>query len=88
MTQQEKRALIAPVTIQKIYAELKKEHGFVERDVFLAALANRFNLTPDGLKRVTNLPAIQVLPFGDGSIPGMQPKDPWTHIKQKAENRQ
>lgn len=84
ITQKQREALIPPAAIQKLYNQIKQKHGMVKRDVFLNALANRLNLTPAGLQRLSKLPAIQALPFADTMQPrGVERRDPWDHVRNK-----
>ncbi len=91
MSQREKRALVPPVAIQKLYAQLKEKHGIVKSDVFFNVLADRLNLTPQGLARIQKLPALRALPFDDQSQdekPIVTRKDPWSHVTQKSAKRE
>lgn len=84
MTDKQRRLLTPPAAIQKIYATIKHKHGLVKRDVFMMALADRFNLTPKGLKRLISQPHIKYMRFDDEiQKPDIKRKDPWDHIKSK-----
>lgn len=89
ITQKERQMLVPPPAIQKLYAQIKKKHGIVKRDVFYNALADRLNLSPAGLKRLQNLPALRALPFDDvEDKPIAAPRDPWAHVTQKFAKRE
>lgn len=91
ITQKERQMLVPPAAIQKLYAQIKKKHGIVKRDVFYNALADRLNLSPAGLARLQNLPSLKALPFDDVSQadkPLVAPRDPWAHVSQKFSKRE
>ena len=89
MSMRDREALTPPPAIQKIYAQLKQKNGIVKRDVFFNTLADRLNLTPDGLKRLANLPALRALPFDDvEDKPMATRRDPWSHVSQRAQRRE
>lgn len=90
MSQKEQEALIPPVAIQKIYNDLKNKYGVVKRDVFLQRVADTFNLTPEGMRRLVNLRSVANLAFDDdvGNAPIAPPRDPWSHVSQKAQRRE
>lgn len=90
-TAKERAALIPPVAVQKLYADIKKQHGVVKRDVFYNKLADRLNLTPEGLRKLQRLPALRALPFDDQSQaekPLVTRRDPFAHVSQKASQRE
>lgn len=90
VTMRDRKILTPPPAIQKLYAEIKKKYGIVKSDVFFSQLADKLNLTPDGLKRIQNLPALRALPFDDQSHdekPMVTRRDPWSHVSQKSAQR-
>jgi hypothetical protein len=90
LTNRERRILTPPPAIQKLYAEIKKKYGIVKSEVFFSQLADKLNLTPDGLKRIQQLPALRALPFDDQSHdekPMVTRRDPWSHVSQKSAQR-
>jgi len=88
-TEKQRQILTPPVVVQKIFAEIKRKHGFVEKEEFYSKLADRLNLTPKGLKRLQQLPAIRALPFDDQSQdePSVSRRAPWGHVAQKHSQR-
>ena len=91
ITQKERQMLVPPPAIQKLYAQIKKKHGIVKRDVFFNALADRLNLSPAGMKQLMQKPALRALPFDDQSQddkPLVAPRDPWAHVTQKFAKRE
>lgn len=88
-TEKQRQILTPPVVVQKIFAEIKRKYGIVEKEIFYSKLAERLNLTPRGLKRLLQLPAIRALPFDDQSQdePGVALQEPWGHVAQKYSNR-
>lgn len=88
-TEKQRQILTPPVVVQKIYAEIKRKHGIVEKKVFFSRLADKLNLTPRGLQRLRQLPAIRALPFNDPSQdePGVARREPWGHVAQKHSQR-
>jgi len=91
MTLRDRKMLVPPPAIQKLYAQLKQKYGIVKSDVFYAQLADKLNLTPDGLRRLQQLPALRALPFDDQSQdekPIVTRKDPWGHVTQKHTKRE
>ena len=80
--------LVPPPAIQKIYAQIKKKHGVVKRDVFYNTLADRLNLSVAGIQRLQRLPALQVLPFDDEhDQKKVDRKDAWGHLRNKHTKR-
>lgn len=91
MTLRDRKMLVPPPAIQKLYAQLKQKYGIVKRDVFYNQLADKLNLTPDGLRRLQQLPALRALPFDDQSQdekPIVTRQDPWGHVTQKHTKRE
>ena len=91
MTLRDRKMLVPPPAIQKLYAQLKQKYGIVKSDVFYSQLADKLNLTPDGLRRLQQLPALRALPFDDQSQdekPIVTRKDPWGHVTQKHTKRE
>ena len=90
-TMRERKMLVPPVAIQKIYKQLKDKYGIVKSDVFYNTLADRLNLTPEGVARLQRLPALRALPFDDQSQdekPIVTRRDPWSHVTQKHTKRE
>lgn len=78
--------LVPPPAIQKLYAQIKAKNGIVKSEVFYSQLADKLNLTPEGLRRIQQLPALRALPFDDQSQdekPVVTRRDPWGHVTQK-----
>ena len=89
-TMRERKMLVPPPAIQKLYAQIKQKYGIVKSDVFYSQLADKLNLTPDGLRRLQQLPALRALPFDDQSQdekPNVTRGDPWAHVSQKNTRR-
>ena len=90
-TMRERKMLVPPPAIQKLYAQIKQKYGIVKSDVFYSQLADKLNLTPDGLRRLQQLPALRALPFDDQSQdekPIVTRKDPWGHVTTKHTKRE
>lgn len=90
MTLRDRKALVPPPAIQKLYAQIKAKNGIVKREVFYGQLADKLNLTPQGLMRLQRLPALRALPFDDQSQdekPEVTQRDPWAHVTQKNTSR-
>lgn len=91
ITMRERKMLVPPVAIQKLYKQLKDKYGIVKKDVFYNKLADRLNLTPEGVARLQRLPALRALPFDDQSQdekPIVTQRDPWSHVTQKHTKRE
>lgn len=87
ITQKERQMLTPPLAIQKLYAKIKRKNGFVEKKVFFNTLADKLKLSPEGLKHLMQKPALRALPFADEEDKPVRPRDPWSHVSQKAAKR-
>ena len=87
ITQKERQMLTPPLAIQKLFAKIKKTNGFVKREVFFNALADKMKLSPEGLEQLMQKPALRALPFADEEDKLVRPRDPWAHVSQKAAKR-
>ncbi len=90
-TEKQRQILTPPVVVQKIYGEIKRKYGVVKREDFYSKLADRLSLTPRGLCRLQQLPALRALPFDDESQdekPLVSRRDPWGHVTQKSSQRE
>ncbi len=91
ITQRERKMLVPPLMVQKLYKHLKDKHGIVKRDVFYTQLADEGNLSAKGLERIQNLPSLRALAFDDQSQdekPIVTRRDPWSHVTQKHMKRE
>lgn len=91
ITQRERKMLVPPLAIQKLYKQIKDRYGIVKRDVFYNQLADKLNLSASGIERLQNLPALRALPFDDQSQdekPIVTQRDPWSHVTQKHMKRE
>lgn len=90
LTQKERKMLTPPASVQKVIKELMQERGVINRGVFYRTLADKFNLSLLGLKRIIERePWVRGIPFEDlqKQRPSVTRRDPWAHINQKYASR-